>query len=78
MIDSTTTHTQMTRHIFGGSSSSGSPRNNLPVMPVRLGLTALRRQNRLAWASPCVLAHFDLPRPRAHVAMEPTTQEERC
>jgi hypothetical protein len=72
MIDSTTPHARMTRHPFGGPASSGSPRNNLPVMPVRLGLTALRRQNRLAWASPCVLAHLDLPRPRTHVATEST------
>jgi hypothetical protein len=76
MVDSAATHARMMRHIFGGSASSGSPRNNLPVMPVRLGLTALRRQNRLAWASPglsaIVLAHLDLPRPRAHAAAAPT------
>src|SRR5437660_11515792 len=28
-----------------------------------------------AWASPCVLAHLGLPRPRALAAREPTIQE---
>ena len=51
MIDPTTTHTRMTRQIFGGSASSDSP-----MQP--------------AWASSCVLAHLDLPRPRAHAAAE--------
>jgi hypothetical protein len=71
MLDAMTPHARMTHHLFGGSASSGSPRKNLPVMHVRLGLTALRRQNRLAWASPCVLAHLDLVRPRTYGAMRP-------
>jgi hypothetical protein len=68
MIDPTTTHARMTRHLFGGSASSDSP-----MQPARgLRPSAVGPLGGCA-ASPasCVLAHLDLPRPRAHVAAEP-------
>jgi hypothetical protein len=69
MIDPTTTHARMTRHIVGGSASSDSPmqpaRGLRPSAVGPLGGCA-------ASPSPCVLARLDLPRPRAHAAAEST------
>ena len=67
MIDPTTTHARMTRHIRAGSSSSGSP-----MQPARgLRPSAVGPLGGYAASpAPCVLAHLDLPRPRTHAAME--------
>ena len=67
MIDPTTTHARMTRHLLGGSASSDSPmqpaRGLRPSVVGPLGGFA-------ASPSSCVLAPLDPPRPSAHAAAE--------
>ena len=76
MTDPTTTHARMTRHLFGGGSAFGfgplggfaaspSSSSGSPMQPAWPSPSAVRRG---ASAKRSILAHLDLPRPRAHAA----------
>jgi hypothetical protein len=80
MADPTTTHARMTRHTFaggsglrpigprGGFAASPSASSGSPMQPAWASQSAVRRG---VSAKREVLAHLDLPRPRAHAAAAP-------